>query len=255
MGVTIEHWRGAIGRFRGGRSGTSTTTNFQYKQRQCRSAWCISLGLLLLALLCSPLLLTGWSFLPSFNFSSNSTRSTLNPSVQNQEQSVWAPPAMNIELTRFPDFSHADRADFPMVSRKKLNQLARATTGNRSNRGIKLAHWNAGSAHLHNKMDEIEQVVADLHPHVLGISEANFKSEHSIDEVQIQDYDLILSKTVENDQLRVSRVVCYKHQSIVGKVRDDLMDDCFSSIWLELGLPRKKKFLVCQLDREWQYLG
>ena len=93
-----------------------------------------------------------------------------------------------------------------MVSRKKLNQLARTTTGNRSNRGIKLAHWNAGSAHLHNKMDEIEQVVADLHPHVLGISEANFKSEHSIDDVQIQDYDLILSKTVENDQLRVSRV-------------------------------------------------
>ena len=71
-----------------------------------------------------------------------STRSTLNPSVQSQEQSVWAP-AMNIELTRFPDLSHADRADFPIVCRKKMNQLARATTGNRSNRGIKLAHWNA----------------------------------------------------------------------------------------------------------------
>jgi hypothetical protein len=42
---------------------------------------------------------------------------------------------------------------------------------------------------------------------------------------------------------------------MVGKVRDDLMDDSFSSIWLELGLPRKKKFLVCQLYREWQYLG
>ena len=33
------------------------------------------------------------------------------------------------------------------------------------------------------------------------------------------------------------------------------MSDNFSSIWLELGLPRKKKFLVCQLYREWQYLG
>jgi hypothetical protein len=42
---------------------------------------------------------------------------------------------------------------------------------------------------------------------------------------------------------------------MVGKVRDDLMDDRFSSIWLELGLPRKKKFLICQLYREWQYLG
>ena len=42
---------------------------------------------------------------------------------------------------------------------------------------------------------------------------------------------------------------------MVGKVRDDLMSDEFSSIWLELGLPGKKKFLVCQIYREWQYLG
>ena len=116
-----------------------------------------------------------------------------------------------------------------------MNQLTRATTGNRSNRGIKLAHWNAGSAHLHNKMDELEHVIADLHPHVLGISEANFKRGHPVEEVQIQDYDLVLSKTIENDQLGVSRVVCYKHHSMVGKVREDLMDDNFSSIWLEFG--------------------
>ena len=42
---------------------------------------------------------------------------------------------------------------------------------------------------------------------------------------------------------------------MVGTVRDDLMSDKFSSIWLELGLPGKKKFLVCQLYREWQYMG
>ena len=118
-----------------------------------------------------------------------------------------------------------------------------------------MAHWNAGSAHLHNKMDELQEVVADLHPHVLGISEANFRKTHTLEDVQIQDYDLVLSKMIENDRFGVSRVVCYKHQSLIGKVRDDLMDDSFSSIWLELGLPRKKKFLICQLYREWQYLG
>ena len=136
-----------------------------------------------------------------------------------------------------------------------MNQLAKATTGNRSNRGIKIAHWNAGSAHLHNKMDDLESVIADFKPHILGVSEANFKREHSLDEVQIKDYELVFSKSIEDDQLKVSRVVCYKHQSMVGKVRTDLMDREFSSIWLELGLPRKKKFLVCQLYREWQYLG
>ena len=33
------------------------------------------------------------------------------------------------------------------------------------------------------------------------------------------------------------------------------MSDKFSSIWLELGLPGKKKFLICQLYREWRYMG
>ena len=104
-------------------------------------------------------------------------------------------------------------------------------------------------------MHEIEQVVSENHPHLLGISEANLKQMHDLDNVQLQEYDLITSKTMENDQLKVSRVVCYMHQSLVGKVRNDLISDEFSSIWLELGLPGKRKFLVCQLYRERRYLG
>ena len=104
-------------------------------------------------------------------------------------------------------------------------------------------------------MDEIELAVSEHHPHLLGVSEANLKRVHDIQDVQLQEYDVILSKTMENDQLHVSRVVCYKHQSLVGKVRDDLMSDQFSSIWLEIGLPGKRKILVCQLYREWTYLG
>ena len=36
------------------------------------------------------------------------------------------------------------------------NWYARCTYVNRNNRGIKLSHWNAGSAHLKNKLNEIE---------------------------------------------------------------------------------------------------
>ena len=141
------------------------------------------------------------------------------------------------------------------LSSKKKNKLVRARNGNRQNRGIKIAHWNAGSAHLKNKMNEIEYAVSEYHPHLLGISEANLKRGHDIEDVQLQEYDLFVSKTMENDQLQVSRVVCYKHQSLVGKMREDLMSDQFSSIWMEIGLPGKRKFLVCQLYREWRYLG
>ena len=104
-------------------------------------------------------------------------------------------------------------------------------------------------------MFEIEQVFSEAHPHVLGISEANLKSDHDIQNVQLEEYDLITCKTLQNDQWLISRIVCYKHQSMVGKVREDLMSDKFSSIWLELGLPGNKKFLICQLYREWRYMG
>ena len=49
-------------------------------------------------------------------------------------------------------------------------------------------------------MYEIEQVISEVHPHVLGISEANLKSDHDIQNVQLEEYDLITCKTLQNDQ-------------------------------------------------------
>ena len=54
--------------------------------------------------------------------------------------------------------------------------------------------------------------------------------------------------------LQCSRVVVYKHTSLVAKIREDLMSDKFSSIWLEVGFPGRSKFLVCNIYRDWQYL-
>ena len=108
---------------------------------------------------------------------------------------------------------------------------------------------------MENKTNDIENVISDHHPHLLGISEANLHRDHNVDNCNIEDYDLITCKTLDNINLKTSRVVVYKHTSIVAKIRDDLMSDKFSSIWLEVGFPGKTKFLVCNLYREWQYLG
>ena len=256
MSISIDQWRICIGSFNGGRSGTSSTlSQARSERKQIHGIGdCTGTAMVLLALMLSPILLVScWSHLPMY-------RSSWSQSGKVSQYQFCTTGSGQPCLTIIPDIerldmaSHVQKTTKPRISRKKINQQVRAIVGNRSNKGIKLAHWNAGSAYLHNKVDDLVEVVADLHPHVLGVSEANFKREHSLDEVQIQDYDLVLSKTVENDQLRTSRVVCYKHQSLVGRVRNDLMDDNFSSIWLELGLPRKRKFLVCQLYREWQYL-
>ena len=85
------------------------------------------------------------------------------------------------------------------------NFYARYTYGNRSSKGIKLCHWNAGSAHLENKISDIENLILDCNPHLLGISEANLYKSHCMDSCRITD--LIPCSTLNNKALQVSRVV------------------------------------------------
>ena len=131
------------------------------------------------------------------------------------------------------------------------------THGNRSQRGhgIKLIHWNKGPSFLANKHNEIETIVSNHRPHVMGLSEANLKREHDQSLVQHQDYDLHICDTLNNPELGISRIVVYSHKSLVVKRRRDLEDNNISAIWLEIGLPRQKKILHCQAYREWQHLG
>ena len=139
-------------------------------------------------------------------------------------------------------------SSFTMVT----NFQSRYTHGNKRGQGIKISHWNKGGGFLQNKMTEIKNIVSGLHPHILGISEANLKDTHDQNLVQLEDYTLHTCPTISNPNLLTSRVVVYTHKSLVVKLRPDLMTDSYSSVWLEVGLPRCKKFLVGQTYREWQ---
>ena len=143
------------------------------------------------------------------------------------------------------------------LSSKDWNLYAKITYGNRGSRGagIKLLHWNKGSSFLQNKHNDIETLIAGHHPQVLGLSEANLHADHDLNLVQHNDYNLHLSPTSSNPNLRISRVVAYTHKSLIVKRRSDLEDSGISAIWLEVGLPHKGKFIVCQAYREWRYLG
>ena len=142
-------------------------------------------------------------------------------------------------------------SSFSMIS----NFQSRYLNGNRKNQGIKICHWNKGGSHLQNKMPEIRQLVSGLHPHILGISEANLLPNHDQSLVQLTDYNLHLPLTLSGQDNKYCRVVTYTHKSLVAKLRPDLMSETCSSIWLEVGLPRHKRFLVCQTYREWQLLN
>ena len=142
----------------------------------------------------------------------------------------------------------------PSVYIKLGNFYARYTNGNRQARGIKIAHFNKGPGHLSTKVNEIENAISGFHPHIFGISEANLFKHHDLQDVQIPDYNLHTCPTLSNPDLGYSRIVVYTHKSIVCKLRPDLMDDSYSSIWMQVGLPRHKQILVCQTYREWQLL-
>ena len=89
------------------------------------------------------------------------------------------------------------------------NFQSRYTNGNRRNSGIKIGHWNKGASHLQSKMPEIKYFINGLHPHVLGLSEANLKSSHDQNLVQLTDYVLHTCPTLTNSGLNMSRVVVY----------------------------------------------
>ena len=49
--------------------------------------------------------------------------------------------------------------------------------GNGREKGIKILHWNKGPSYLQNKVTQLETIIESHRPHILGLSEANLKSE------------------------------------------------------------------------------
>ena len=81
--------------------------------------------------------------------------------------------------------------------------------GNIRKQGINICHWNKGSGYMFNKIEEIEYLVSSFKPHILGISEANFWRHQSLQNVQLENYDLYFAKSLDNPKHNVSRVAVY----------------------------------------------
>ena len=92
------------------------------------------------------------------------------------------------------------------------NFNSRYLYGNRRANGIKICHWNKGPGFLQNNVTEVKNIVNKLHPHIIGISEANLHQHHDQGLVQLEDYVLHISPTINNASLKTSRIVVYTHQ-------------------------------------------
>ena len=86
------------------------------------------------------------------------------------------------------------------ISRIKRNKLAHITFGNRGKRGkgITCIYWNKGPSLLTNKHQDLETIIADHHPHIFGLGEANHRHNQDIEAVQIPEYTLHLDSGIDN---------------------------------------------------------
>ena len=94
-----------------------------------------------------------------------------------------------------------------------------------------------------------------MKPAILGISESNLHQSVDLSLVQLPGYSLHTARTMTNPRIACSRVVVYLAEGVTAKVRDDLMSEEFSSIWLEVSIPgNSQKLLVSNAYRDHQWL-
>ena len=178
--------------------------------------------------------------------------STMLPIVYHINPTIFSPPIQHppaysctdgaISCTRYAGPSEIPsclQAPSSWLTKQQTNSKVKAKNGNRGQRGrgIKIVTWNKGNSLLQNKHPEIENVIASHHPHILGLSEANFMMNTDPMTVQHDDYILHTAPTLDNPTLGVSRIVVYTHSSLKVKRRPDLEDSTISAIWLEVGMP------------------
>ena len=132
---------------------------------------------------------------------------------------------------------------FVWLSNRQRNKQVHTQNGNRCQRGkgLECVYWNKGSSLLKNKLLDIESILGQHKPHILGLGEANVHHDHDLDELQFPNYTLHLDSCISNLSLGIARTAVYTHNSIRVTRRHDLEDDKIAAIWLECGLPQQKK--------------
>ena len=274
MGVSLQTHRHRIGTFQN--SVRIRTAKEQPGIKSCLSNW--NYKVVILVLLLSVFLPTfvyiNQDSYKTFNFQDTSLTQQSSDSTSKCHQcpatqlynsvpwapkpEPWPPPPKLYSSNKFLvwNWSLVPKVPSSWLTRIQRNGLIKNKNGNRQRgKGIKLISWNKGNSLLENKHQEIETVIAGHQPHILGITEANLKINSDIAMVQHEDYQLHTAPTLSNPSLGISRVVVYTHSSLVVKRRSDLEEDTLSAIWLEVGLPRKKKILVANIYREWKFMN
>ena len=163
---------------------------------------------------------------------------------------------MTQSVSRLLLHSHGPVSSAPVpvshsINNKRRNNLIKQINGNGKN-SLSICHWNLGSKKWKNKRNQIQALVDQTNPDIMFISEANLDDSTPSHDSLITGYLITLPKTMTRNG--TARLVLLTKENLDFKIRDDLMDDIFTSIWLKIKRPGSKGLLICGLYREHQYL-
>ena len=113
-------------------------------------------------------------------------------------------------------------AQKPVKSAKMRNKEKKAENGNIS-KSFKVTHWNSGSKHWKNKINEIQVILDTRRPDLLIVSEANVFNTN-------QDYELVTPGYV---MLKTKAWDTLGHCRLVTLVRNNLQIEMVSGIYRE----------------------
>ena len=136
------------------------------------------------------------------------------------------------------------RNSISWISNKLRNKAIKMKNGNRGGgikQTIKVVHANLGSAFWENKITEIQNLILQLEPDLLFLSEANLRTQIPNEQADISGYFRVLPNT--SISMNYSRFVLLVKEG----VRIDIMDKCMSfdvpDIWVK-AIHRGRKALV-----------
>ena len=120
------------------------------------------------------------------------------------------------------------------MSRKRKNKVIKTVNGNisKSEKSLKLLHWNLGPRYWSSKTEDIQGLVDEMTPHICFISEANLFQGLDSHLSQIIGYELITTKAMST--MGYSRLVLLVKQGVNIEVQEAMMDDSVASIWLKI---------------------
>ena len=133
---------------------------------------------------------------------------------------------------------------FSWLSSQKQNNMTHAYFGNIGiGVGVLTVYIRIkGCLSLHIKKSDIENIIKDYNPHVLGLGEANFWHDHDRADSEQPGYELHLDSSLDNLELGVARVAVYARKSFKVTRRADVECKNVSAVSLQCGLPHQKKY-------------